>query len=128
MIIEAIAKPLNYRWPGGEIRLEPGQPVHLPDDRALRLLERAGEKVRRVVPELDPPITADPASPVTPPIYWESVDGQWHGPVKPEYLGRTGSGASERFWVIVTYRGATRWIQADLLRSRRAFEAQVEDA
>lgn len=48
MLIEAVAKPLTYRWPGGEVRLEPGKPVDLPQDRAWRLLAKAPGKVRPV--------------------------------------------------------------------------------
>lgn len=48
MLIEATVKPLTYRWPQGEVRLEPGHPVELPDDRAQRLLEKAPGRVRAV--------------------------------------------------------------------------------
>ena len=37
MIIECIGSPFTYRWPTGEVRLEPGKPVDLPDARAKRL-------------------------------------------------------------------------------------------
>lgn len=50
MLIEAVANPLTYRWPGGEVRLAPGLPVVLPEERALRLLQKAGGKVRPVNP------------------------------------------------------------------------------
>ena len=46
MLIEAITHPITYRWPGGEIRLEPGKPVELPDDRAHKLLAKARHKVQ----------------------------------------------------------------------------------
>ncbi len=48
MLLEAVEKPIIYRWPQGEVRLEPGKPVELPDDRAQRLLEKAPGKVRAV--------------------------------------------------------------------------------
>lgn len=48
MLIEAIGKPLTCRWPGGEVHLEPGKPVDMPDARAQRLLEKAPGKVRMV--------------------------------------------------------------------------------
>ncbi len=38
MIVEAIDTLVTYRWPGGKIRLEPGNPVELPKERAERLL------------------------------------------------------------------------------------------
>lgn len=50
MLIEAIGNPLTYKWPGGEVHLEPGRPINLPDDRAQRLLSKAPGKVRMVTP------------------------------------------------------------------------------
>ena len=52
MIIECIGGPFTYRWPTGEVRLEPGKPVDLPDDRAKRLLSKAPGKVRMVTPTI----------------------------------------------------------------------------
>lgn len=71
-------------------------------------------------------LIVEPASSMASPIYWEAMDGTWHGPVKPEYLGRTGRGDGERFWVIVSYRGTVQWIWSDLLRSRQAYERRSE--
>ena len=48
MTIECIGAPFTYRWPEGEIRLVPGQPVELSDARAARLLEKAPGRVRLV--------------------------------------------------------------------------------
>ena len=48
MLIEAIGRPLTYRWPEGEVRLVPGQPLDLPETRAKRLLEKAAGRVRMV--------------------------------------------------------------------------------
>jgi hypothetical protein len=67
---------------------------------------------------------AERTLPTARPIYWQDMDGTWHGPVTPEYLGRSGSGHSERFWVIVHDEGIIRWIWSDLLRSRQAFESE----
>lgn len=50
MTIECIGSPFTYRWPTGEIRLVPGCPVELPDDRATRLLEKVPGRVRVVEP------------------------------------------------------------------------------
>ena len=69
-------------------------------------------------------IVLEPASPTARPVYWESREGTWHGPVKPEYLGKTGTGDKEVFWVVVCYNKTVQWIRSDLLRSRQAFEAQ----
>ena len=51
MQIEAVGKTLTYRWPHGEVRLEPGKPVELPDDRARKILQKAPGKVRRCAPD-----------------------------------------------------------------------------
>ena len=122
MLIEARA-PLRIRLPERELFLVPGQQVDLPDKHALQLLEKVGTKVRRLSPDTDEAIVIEPASPAARLIYWESTEGTWHGPVKPEYLGRTGSGPNEQFWVIVNHKGSIWWIWADLLRSRQAFLA-----
>ena len=54
MTIECIGAPFTYRWPGGEVHLEPGKPIDLPDARAKRLLEKAGDKVRAITPVFHP--------------------------------------------------------------------------
>lgn len=48
MLIEAITGPITYRWPEGEVRLEPGKPVDIPDYRARKILQKAPGKVRAV--------------------------------------------------------------------------------
>lgn len=48
MIVECLGAAFIYRWPTGEVRLVPGQPVELSDDRATRLLEKAPGRVRLV--------------------------------------------------------------------------------
>jgi hypothetical protein len=53
MRLEALT-PFTYRWPGGEVHLEPGTPIDLPDERAQRLLNKAPEKVRVCPPTLHP--------------------------------------------------------------------------
>lgn len=50
MIVEAVGESFVYRWPGGEIRLERGKPIELPDERAKRLLAKAAGRVRVVAP------------------------------------------------------------------------------
>ncbi len=46
--LEAVGAPVAFRGQWGEIRLVPGQPVDLPDDRAARLLSKAPGRVRTV--------------------------------------------------------------------------------
>ncbi|MEQ1844876.1 MAG: hypothetical protein ABL983_04795 [Nitrospira sp.] len=48
MTIECVGPAFTYRWPTGEVRLVPGHPVELPDDRGARLLEKAPGRVRVV--------------------------------------------------------------------------------
>jgi len=48
MLIEATENSLTYKWPGGEIRLEPGKPINVPTQRAARLLAKVGDKARVV--------------------------------------------------------------------------------
>ena len=48
MTIECVGAPFTYRWPTGEVRLVPGHPVELPEDRVARLLEKALGRVRVV--------------------------------------------------------------------------------
>src|SRR5262245_14233184 len=54
MRLEATGSPFVYRWPGGEIRLEPGKPIELPDERAKRLLDKAPGRVRVIDPDIKP--------------------------------------------------------------------------
>ena len=51
MRLEALTA-FTYRWPGGEVHLEPGKPIDLLDDRAERLLSKAPGKVRMVTPTI----------------------------------------------------------------------------
>lgn len=50
MTIECVGPGFTYRWPGGEVRLEPGKPIDLPDERAKRLLQKAPGRLRVVHP------------------------------------------------------------------------------
>ena len=70
MIVEAL-EPLTYRWPDGEVRLEPGKPVSIPDERARRLLAKAQGKVRPVEPLSKP----DPGQ------VFPGVWVAWHSPL-----------------------------------------------
>lgn len=55
-------------------------------------------------------------------VYWETSDGRILGPAIPEYLARDGGS----YWIVATFEEEIRWINADRLRSRKAFEAQRE--
>lgn len=75
-------------------------------------------------PSTSPPasggIQIEPAAPNAKAIYWETGTGQILGPAIPEYLARDG----ETFWIVTTFEGQTRWINADRLRSKHTFEMQ----
>ena len=53
--LECMGPAFTYRWPGGEVRFEPGIPVDLPDDRARRVLSKAPGRVRVIAPTLFEP-------------------------------------------------------------------------
>ncbi len=120
MRIEALI-PIRVRRSGAELRLVPGVPVDLPEAEALKLLQRAPNKVRVVG---DDRVTIEPAvkpdgSPLTP-VYWQRPDGSIAGPAHVEFFCQLfGSDG-----LIVALKGALFWINANLLRSRSTFETQ----
>lgn len=116
MLIEALC-PLTVRLPDGEVHLDPGMPIDLPEEHATRLLEKLPHKVRRV----DERPLIEPAAPNARPVYWENADGVILGPAVPEFLAQAG----QQFWVIVQHEAMPRWVRADRLRSKQAFEKQV---
>ncbi|MDR4485125.1 MAG: hypothetical protein R3B95_18295 [Nitrospirales bacterium] len=65
MLIEALMT-LRLKLPDRDLRVAAGQTVNLPDELALKLLERAAGKVRAVAP----PVLADLISGAK--IVWES--------------------------------------------------------
>ena len=116
-MIEAL-KPLTIRLRSGELHLKPGVLVELADEQARRLLAKAPNRVRAVASP--GPVTVEVASPNPKAIYWETAEGRILGPAVPEYLARHG----DTFWIVTTFDGQARWINADRLRSRKAFEDQ----
>ncbi len=50
MLIEAL-KPLKLLFPEGDIYLEPGTPVDLPNHQAKKVLKKVPEKVKVVTPD-----------------------------------------------------------------------------
>ena len=118
MLIE-VSVPLTVRIPSGEVHLVPGQPVEFSEEEGLKLLAKAGSKVRLVAPS--EPVTIDPAHPNARPVYWERNSGEIVGPAKPEFLAKVGAS----FWIVTTFEGGMVWVNADQLRSRKAFEQHV---
>lgn len=124
MLIEAIRRPLRYRWPGGEIRLVPGQPMDLPEDQARRVLLKAGDKVRVVEREdlvIEPALRPD-GRPIRP-VYWRGMDGRVHGPCSVSDMAMEGPPGRERFWLCVEEHGLSVWIRDVLLISQQTAEA-----
>ena len=66
-------------------------------------------------------IELQPAAPNPRPVYWETGTGHILGPAVPEFLARDG----DCYWIVTIFEGEIRWINADRLRSRKAFEQQV---
>jgi len=121
MKIESLI-PLKVKRPSGDILLTPGIPVEFTEEEGLRLLTKAKGKVRLAEPSetvIEPAQRPD-GKPLFP-IYWETGTGQILGPAVPECFARDG----ETFWIVTTFEGHIRWINADRLRSKRQFETQV---
>ena len=115
-----VLRPLHIRKASGDLHLKPGR-VDLPDADALLLLAKKPDAVRLVGASgtvIEPAERPD-GQPMTP-IYWETGTGQILGPAVPEYLARDG----ETFWIVTTFEGQIRWINADRLRSKKQFETQ----
>lgn len=117
MIIEAL-RPLHIRRAGGDLHLLPGQAIELEAAEAQRLLTKANGMVRAVTIEAASKPDGSPLSP----IYWEAGNGRILGPAVPELFARCGNA----FWISTTFKGHILWINADRLRSRKAFEQQTE--
>lgn len=77
-------------------------------------------------PPSDADLVIEPAAPNAKPVHWERADGRIYGPAKVTDLAKTGTGAHERFWVIIEFHGETVWVRDDRLRSKRQFEIQVK--
>jgi hypothetical protein len=108
MFLEAVGQPLTVRFrsDGQTVRLEPGRPVQLPEDRALKLLKQAAGQVRIV----------DPAS--GKPVLWEGMDGVIRVGLAL-LLGRTGN----QYWVGIEHERGFSWVREDRLRPRKALPA-----
>ena len=82
MLIEALT-PLTIRLPEGEVRLRPGEPFELSDQCALKLMECAPGRVRRVG------VTTQAGSLLGQVIQWDSpLFGLLSGLVQDDYGDR----------------------------------------
>jgi hypothetical protein len=82
MLIECIGPPFVCRWPGGQVSLVPGQPVELPDDRALKLIAKVPGRVKAV----DAPFSIRPGDL----IQWQRAGGEQIGMVDFLHLDTDG--------------------------------------
>ena len=103
MIVEVVGEAFTYRWPGGEIRLEPGKPVELPDERAKRLLAKAPGRVRVVSPSIQPGDS----------IKWTRGDGTEHT-ATVDFLYKDMDGVTWAFtegpaWSAVSLKHASKY-------------------
>lgn len=106
MIVEAIGEGFTYTWPGGEVRLEPGKPVGLPNERAKRLLAKAPGRVRVVPPSIQPGDS----------ILWTRSDGSVHH-AKVDFVHGDSDGAR---WAFVTI--GIGWAAVNLTYAQRVSE------
>ena len=99
MILECVGPGFTYRWPGGEVHLEPGKPITLPEERGKRLLLKAPGRVRVIHPTVQPGTT----------IAWRRADGTSQvGQVDCVHVDETGTR-----WAFVTLPDGT-WAAVNL--------------
>jgi hypothetical protein len=117
MQLETTKEPIKYRLKTGEeITLRPGVPIELPDHAATQLLKKAADKVHLVDSVIEP------AAPQARSVYWEKADTSIWGPATPLLVERS----SQDYVLVVEYRGELISVNAKVLRSKEAFETQVE--
>lgn len=113
--------PIKYRLKSGEeVTLKPGIPMDIPEQAANQLLLKMPDKVRRATS--GHAVIIEPAVANARSVFWESGDARILGPAIPEFLARDGS----TFWIVTTFEGQIRWINADRLRSKKALDTQRE--
>lgn len=120
MLIES-SKPLTVRLRSGQVHLMPGQPIEFSEEDGLKLLVKAKGRVR-LVPAED--ITIEPAAPNARPVYFESMDGRFHGPCSVSFMARTGCPGQYEFWLCVQEADRSVWIRDTLLRSKQDVAAR----
>jgi hypothetical protein len=108
MMLEATDKPIRYCWPGGEVRLEPGKPVELPESRAQRLLDKVPGKVRVV-----------PIYSVGTPVNVTSMNGhRWAGVIESHCVIPPGDPAKAGYWYAVVGMNRCSWVHGSLIHGR----------
>ncbi|MDZ4734662.1 MAG: hypothetical protein SGJ16_13885 [Nitrospirota bacterium] len=115
---------VNVHRPTGTLRLLPGQPVELPEIDALKILAKAGNRVRLVSPM--EAVVMPPAPLDAKPVYFIRNDGVIYGPATVLDLVKVDEGASEHVWLATEYHGDTVWIRSDRLRSQHQYERQTK--
>lgn len=122
MLIEAL-KPLTVRLPNGDLQLKPGVPTELPEASALKLLAKAGGKVRLVPRPPDESVTIEPADELVRarPVFWES-GGVILGPAIVSDFGMAQGPNGPGIWLCLEYQGEIRWVRDCQLRSKSQYE------
>jgi hypothetical protein len=122
-----VVNDLIARHSRGQTFLSKGERFSTTDGEAQALLQRFPQFVRAVPTPAAATSRAIVYEPATKPdgspllsIYWLSGDGRILGPAIPEFLARSG----EQFWIVTTFEGLARWINANFLRSKKDFETQ----
>jgi len=127
MLIEATHHPIRYTMlDGRQVRLEPGQPVDLPETQARMLLTKAADRVRVIEspPSLYEEVQVD-ATTCKRPVYWDSPGQGILGPATVAYLAKeTSLTGRVHFWLCINYGNSWRWIHEQTLRSRMAYDGQ----
>ena len=100
MLIET-STPLRVRYSKGEFRLTPGHPVDLPEAQALKLLAKAGIKVRMV---------ARPDSLMLKP----GVEVAWLSPLSGESHGHVAMPPEEGWLVVQTHSAPSKLVPIHL--------------
>lgn len=124
MKIECTGAPFVYKWPGGEVRLEPGRPIDLSPERAAKLLAKAPGRARLVERAETVVIESDDTDANTIYFYRGSA-GAILGPARVQFVSKVGEGSAAQFWVFVTLDGLPISLNSTQLRSRKEYETQV---
>jgi hypothetical protein len=115
VLIETLC-PLIVGFPERDLRHEYRTPVELPEEQGSRLLAKVPDKVRVI----DSVIVS--AAPEAQCVYWQKADTSIWGLATPLFFERS----DQDYVLVVEYRGELISVNAKMLRSKAAFETQVE--
>jgi hypothetical protein len=126
LTLEVLA-PFTVQQNGRVTTWHPGQHMTLSQEKARRVLDRVGGKVRVLEGDASP-IERQPArpQPQAKPVYWlrQSL-GAIVGPATVEFVTQTEEGLTSQYWVAVVHEGLPLFVDSIWLRSKRQFDLQV---